>query len=68
MTGVVRWWADNKGLGFIRGTDGRDYFVHYSAVEGRGRKNLERDEDVEFQPTHTERGPRAMAVRRKVAA
>lgn len=57
--GYVRWWAVEKGHGFIRGEDGRDYFVHYTSINGEGRKNLERDEEVEFDGKDTPRGPRA---------
>ena len=64
MTGIVRWWNEERGHGFIRGKDGVDYFVHYTGVAGEGRKNLTRDEDVEFDATVTPKGPRAVNVLR----
>jgi cold shock protein len=64
--GYVRWWAEEKGHGFIRGEDGKDYFVHYSCLNGEGRKNLERDEEVEFEASETPKGPRAVNVWRGV--
>jgi len=68
-TGYVRWWSSDKGHGFIRGEDGKDYFVHFSCVNGEGRKNLERDEEVSFDEAVTPKGPRATNVwRGKVAA
>lgn len=68
-TGYVRWWSTEKGHGFIRGEDGKDYFVHYTSLNGDGRKNLERDEEVQFEDMETAKGPRAVNVwRGKVAA
>lgn len=68
-TGYVRWWSEEKGIGFIRGEDGKDYFVHYSCLSGEGRKNLERDEEVQFEEVMTAKGLRAVDVwRGKVAA
>lgn len=69
MAGTVRWWNEERGHGFIRGNDGLDYFVHYTCLVGEGRKNLLRDEDVEFEPAETPKGPRATKVLRgKVGA
>lgn len=68
-TGYVRWWSIEKGHGFIRGEDGKDYFVHFSCLNGEGRKNLERDEEVQFEGTETVKGLRAVNVwRGKIAA
>ena len=64
MKGYVRWWAVEKGLGFIRGEDGKDYFVHYSGIVGEGRKNLDRDEEVSFEESESKKGPRAEKVER----
>lgn len=67
--GYVRWWSEEKGHGFIRGEDGKDYFVHYSCLNGEGRRNLERDEEVSFEGTETPKGLRAVNVwRGRVAA
>lgn len=64
MTGTVRWWNEERGHGFIRGNDQVDYFVHYTDVVGEGRRNLLRDEDVEFDAGSTFKGPRAQKVKR----
>lgn len=68
MSGTVRWWSEERGHGFIRGQDGRDYFVHYTCLIGDGRRNLERDEEVEFVAAETPKGPRATQVLRGKAA
>ena len=61
----VKWFNNNKGYGFIEGTDGtdgRDIFVHYSAVDEKGFKTLEEGQDVEFEITQTPKGPQAEKV------
>jgi CspA family cold shock protein len=63
--GVVKWWNSEKGHGFIRGNDNVEYFVHYSGILGEGKKQLERDEEVDFVALTTVKGPRAIEVRRK---
>jgi CspA family cold shock protein len=40
MNGKVKWFNARRGYGFITGTDGKDYFVHYSAIESEGYKSL----------------------------
>lgn len=62
IKGMVKWWSLDRGHGFILGDDGKEYFVHYSAVKMNGRKNLEWAQDVEFEPLETEKGPRAAEV------
>ena len=63
--GIVRWWNEDKGHGFIRGEDGKDYFVHHTGILGTGRKQLARDEDVVFDGIETEKGPQAVLVKRR---
>jgi CspA family cold shock protein len=63
--GSVRWWNEDKGHGFIRGADSVDYFVHHTGILGEGRKQLARDEEVEFDAIETEKGPRAVMVKRR---
>ncbi len=63
--GKVKWFNSQKGFGFISPQDGgRDVFVHYSAVEGEGYRNLEEGELVEFTVEQSPKGPRAANVRR----
>jgi CspA family cold shock protein len=48
MTGVVKWFNDAKGYGFIQTEAGNDVFVHYSAIEGSGYKSLREGQRVQF--------------------
>lgn len=63
-TGKVKWFNSDKGYGFIAGEDGRDIFVHYSAIEGRGFRSLEEGEEVEFEVTQGAKGLQAENVTR----
>lgn len=58
MLGIVRWFDENKGYGFILSTEeeGKEYFVHHSQIEGEGRKSLVENQKVEFEPTKDEKG------------
>jgi len=49
MTGSVKWFHDLKGFGFIAGNDGHDYYVHYSEIQGSGRRTLDPGAAVEFE-------------------
>ena len=60
--GVVKWFNDQKGFGFIGRDSGDDVFVHHSAVEGEGFKTLAEGDDVEFMVMDGEKGPKAMNV------
>lgn len=61
--GYVKWFAKNKGFGFIACQEGgRDVFVHYSAIQRAGQRNLERDELVEFSIVETPEGLQAAHV------
>lgn len=65
QTGTVKWFSAEKGYGFIDPGDGtQEIFVHYSAIEGEGFKNLEEGDSVEFEVTRTAKGLQAENVRK----
>ena len=63
-TGTVKWFSSEKGYGFISQEDGPDVFVHFSAIEGGGYKNLVEAEVVEFEVKNGPKGLQAAQVRR----
>ena len=62
-TGTVKWFSSEKGFGFISQADGPDVFVHFSAIAGDGYRNLEENQQVEFDVTQGPKGPQASNVR-----
>jgi cold shock protein len=62
-TGTVKWFKPDKGFGFISREDGDDVFVHFSAIQGDGYRNLEENQKVEFDVTQGPKGPQAANVR-----
>jgi CspA family cold shock protein len=65
VTGVVKWFNEQKGFGFIAREGGGDVFVHYSAIQGqRGFKSLTEGDRVEFSIEQGQKGPAAADVRR----
>ncbi|MCU1449076.1 MAG: cspA 1 [Acidimicrobiales bacterium] len=63
-TGTVKWFNSEKGFGFISQENGPDVFVHFSAIDGSGFKNLEDNDKVEFEVTAGPKGPSAANVRK----
>ena len=62
LKGVVKWFNDAKGFGFIEHTSGRDVFVHFSAIESEGFKTLKDGEEVEYQIHEGPKGLHAIKV------
>ncbi len=60
--GTVKWFNERKGFGFIKLDDGKDVFVHYSALQGNGFKTLKEGEAVEFDVVEGTKGPQASNV------
>ncbi len=63
-SGIVKWFDDDKGYGFIEQEVGEDVFVHYSEIEGEGYKSLHEDDAVEFELEETDKGLSATGVER----
>ena len=61
-TGKVKWFDSTKGFGFITGDDGKDVFVHFSAIMSDGFKTLEEGQKVSFEIVDGARGPQAANV------
>ena len=51
VSGVVKWFNDDKGYGFIEREGGADVFVHFRAINGNGRKTLKEGQKVTFEVT-----------------
>ncbi|MEO6987999.1 MAG: cold shock domain-containing protein [Aquihabitans sp.] len=62
-TGKVKWFSTEKGFGFIERENGDDVFVHHSAIDMTGFRNLEEGQSVEFEVTTTDKGEQAQGVR-----
>ena len=62
--GKVKWFNDAKGYGFITHEDGRDVFVHYSAIEGDGFRSLTQGQEVEYEAQDGPKGLHASLVRK----
>ena len=62
IEGTVKWFNDEKGFGFIEQEGGKDVFVHYSAINGGGRKSLSEGQKVTMEVTAGQKGPQAENV------
>lgn len=61
-TGTVKWFDEKKGYGFITMDEGKDVFVHYSAIAGSGFRKLTEGERVQFEVKEGAKGPQADQV------
>ena len=60
--GIVKWFSNKKGYGFIEQNDGEDIFVHFSSINMSGFKTLEGGDRVTFEMEEGDRGPVAKNV------
>ncbi|MCK4565476.1 MAG: cold-shock protein [Verrucomicrobia bacterium] len=61
-TGIVKWFNDEKGFGFIARESGDDVFVHFTAINSEGRRSLQEGQNVSFEVTAGQKGPQAENV------
>ena len=62
-TGIVKWFSEAKGYGFITRDAGGDVFVHFSAIEEEGFRTLYERQRVEFNVEQGTKGPHAVQVK-----
>jgi CspA family cold shock protein len=62
ISGTVKWFNGDKGFGFIEREGGKDVFVHFSAIQGDGFRNLQEGQKVEFNVEQGPKGPQATNV------
>ncbi|RJG49553.1 cold-shock protein [Motilimonas pumila] len=62
VKGTVKWFNDEKGFGFIEREDGKDVFVHFSVINGNGRKTLQEGQQVTMEVVQGQKGPQAENV------
>lgn len=61
--GVVKWFNDTKGFGFIQRSSGEDVFVHFRAIQADGHRSLRDGQKVEFTVAQGQKGLQAEEVR-----
>lgn len=62
IKGTVKWFSVPKGYGFVTMADGREAFVHYTAIEGSGFRELLEGEEVEFEVVESDLGLKAKGL------
>ncbi|MDY3052384.1 MAG: cold-shock protein [Ndongobacter sp.] len=63
VKGTVKWFSATKGYGFLSTEDGKDVFVHFSALPNTGEfRTLDEGQKVEFEITEGAKGPQAANV------
>lgn len=60
--GIVKWFNDAKGFGFIQRATGEDVFVHFRAIQSKGYRSLKEGQSVEFAVTEGDKGLQAEEV------
>ena len=60
--GSVKWFNETKGFGFLACDDGKEVFIHFSAISGDGFKTLNEGQRVEFDVEQDDKGPTAKNV------
>lgn len=60
--GIVKWFNDSKGFGFITAEDGQDLFVHHTDIQSDGYRSLTEGARVQFEIVAGQKGPRAASV------
>lgn len=66
QSGVVKWFNNSKGYGFLTDENGADVFVHFSAIQSEGYKTLKQGDKVEFESVEGEKGLQAVNVKKTV--
>ncbi len=61
--GIVKWFNDSKGFGFIEQEDGADVFVHHSSIQSEGFRTLNEGDRVTFDVEQGQKGPAAVNVK-----
>lgn len=61
INGVVKWFNDKKGFGFVQSGD-KDYFIHFREIQSEGFKSLKEGDKVVFEPAISPRGPFAKSL------
>lgn len=62
VSGIVKWFNDAKGYGFLQQENGPDVFVHFRAINGTGRRTLKEGQNVTFNVTEGQKGLQAENV------
>jgi CspA family cold shock protein len=65
VLGTVKWFNNQKGYGFITPENGKDVFVHHTAISGDGYKSLDEGQKVEFEIQNGPKGEQAVNVVKK---